>query len=85
MERKYLGTVSGGDEDKVKGSGLTLEFTELGNPIYKEATLAIECKKIYAQQLQKNLMPLEQRQWYDEKNLGIHMMYIGEIVHVWKK
>ena len=82
---QYLGTVSGRDEDKVKGSGLTPEFTELGNPIYKEATLAIECKKIYAQQLQKNLMPLEQRQWYDEKNLGIHMMYIGEIVHVWKK
>lgn len=82
---QYLGTVSGRDEDKVKGSGLTPEFTELGNPIYKEATLAIECKKIYGQQLQKNLMPLEQRQWYDEKNLGIHMMYIGEIVHVWKK
>lgn len=82
---QYLGTVSGRDEDKVKGSGLTPEFTELGNPIYKEATLAIECKKIYAQQLQKNLMPLEQRQWYDEKKLGIHMMYIGEIVHVWKK
>lgn len=82
---QYLGTVSGRDEDKVKGSGLTPEFTELGNPIYKEATLAIECKKIYGQQLQKNLMPLEQRQWYDEKKLGIHMMYIGEIVHVWKK
>lgn len=82
---QYLGTVSGRDEDKVKGSGLTPEFTELGNPIYKEATLAIECKKIYAEQLQKNLMPLEQRQWYDEKKTGVHVMYIGEIVHVWKK
>ena len=82
---QYLGSVSGRDEDKVKGSGLTPEFTKLGNPIYKEANLAIECKKIYAEQLKKELMPLEQRQWYDEKKLGVHMMYIGEIVNVWKK
>ncbi len=82
---QYLGSISGRDEDKVKGSGLTPEFTKLGNPIYKEANLAIECKKIYAEQLKKELMPLEQRQWYDEKKLGVHMMYIGEIVNVWKK
>lgn len=82
---QYLGSVSGRDEDKVKGSGLTPEFTKLGNPIYKEANLAIECKKIYAEQLKKELMPLEQRQWYDEKKLGVHVMYIGEIVNVWKK
>lgn len=82
---QYLGTVSGRDEDKVKGSGLTPEYTELGNPIYKEAGLAIECKKIYSQQFDKNKLPLEQRQWYDEKGIGIHVMYIGEIVHVWKK
>ena len=82
---QYIGSVSGRDEDKVKGSGLTSEFTKLGNPIYKEANLAIECKKIYAEQLKKELMPLEQRQWYDEKKLGVHMMYIGEIVNVWKK
>lgn len=82
---QYLGSVSGRDEDKVKGSGLTPEFTKLGNPIYKEANLAIECKKIYAEQFKKELMPLEQRQWYDEKKQGIHVMYIGEIVNVWKK
>ena len=82
---QYIGSVSGRDEDKVKGSGLTPEFTKLGNPIYKEANLAIECKKIYAEQLKKELMTLEQRQWYDEKKLGVHMMYIGEIVNVWKK
>jgi flavin reductase (DIM6/NTAB) family NADH-FMN oxidoreductase RutF len=82
---QYIGSVSGRDEDKVKGSGLTPEFTKLGNPIYKEANLAIECKKIYAEQLKKELMPLEQRQWYDEKKMGVHVMYIGEIVNVWKK
>lgn len=82
---QYLGTVSGRNEDKVKGSGLNVEFTELGNPIYKESNLAIECKKIYSHQFDKNQIPLEQRQWYDESKTGVHVMYVGEIVHVWKK
>ena len=81
----YLGRVSGRDEDKVAGAGLTVEFTELGNPIYAEADLAIECKKIYGRQFDPDLMPAEQRQWYERTGLGIHYMYIGEIVHVWKK
>lgn len=82
---QYLGTASGRDEDKVKGSGLTVEFTSLGNPIFAEADLAIECKKIYAEQFKADLMPLEQREWYTERGLGIHVAYVGEIVNVWKK
>lgn len=81
----YLGRVSGRDEDKVAGAGLTVEFTELGNPIYAEADLAIECKKLYAQQFDAELLPAEQREWHAKSGLGIHYMYIGEIVHVWKK
>ena len=81
----YLGRVSGRDEDKVAGAGLTVEFTELGNPIYAEADLAIECRKLYGQQFDADLMPAEQRQWYERNGLGLHYMYIGEIVHVWKK
>ena len=81
----YLGRASGRDEDKVAGAGLTVEFTELGNPIYAEADLAIECKKMYGQQFDASLMPPEQRDWYERSGLGIHYMYIGEIVHVCKK
>ena len=81
----YLGSVSGRDEDKVAGAGLTVEFTELGNPIYAEADLAIECKKLYGQQFDANLLPEEQREWYERTGTGIHYMYIGEILHVWKK
>ena len=81
----YLGRASGRNEDKVAGAGLTVEFTELGNPIYAEADLAIECKKIYAQQFDANLLPQEQRDWYEQSGLGIHYMDIGEILHVWKK
>lgn len=81
----YLGRVSGRDEDKVTGAGLTVEFTDLGNPIYAEADLAIECRKIYAQQFDANLLSPEQRAWYEQTGNGIHYMYIGEILHVWKK
>ena len=45
------------NEDKVAGAGLTVEFTELGNPIYADADLAIECKKLYGQQFDASLMP----------------------------
>ena len=82
---QYLGTASGRDEDKVKGAGLTTEFTALGNPIFAEADLAIECKKIYAEQFKAELMPVERRQWHQETGTGIHVMYVGEIVNVWKK
>lgn len=82
---QYLGTASGRDEDKVQGAGLTTEFTALGNPIFAEADLAIECKKIYADQFKADLMPIERRQWHEETGTGIHVMYIGEIVNVWRK
>lgn len=26
-----------------------------------------------------------QREWYEKTGIGIHYMYIGEILHVWKK
>lgn len=82
---QYLGTASGRDEDKVKGAGLTAEFTELGNPIFAEADHAIECKKLYSEQFKADLMPIEQRQWYADRGMGIHVAYVGEIVNVWKK
>ena len=82
---QYLGTASGRDEDKVKGADLTVEFTALGNPIFAEADLAIECKKIYSDQFKADKMPIERRQWHEETGTGIHVMYVGEIVNVWKK
>lgn len=81
----YLGRVSGRNEDKVAGSGLTPEFTVLGNPIYSEADIAIECRKLYSSQFDPALLPEEQRDWYTRTGLGVHYMYIGEILHVWKK
>jgi len=84
-ELAYLGRASGRDEDKVAGAGLTVEFTPLGNPVYAEADLAIECRKLYARQFDRDRLPEDVRQWYDESGLGIHYMYVGEIVRVLKK
>ena len=81
----YLGRVSGRDEDKVAGAHLTAEWTDLGNPLYAESDFAIECKKIYAAQFDPNLLQQEQRDWYKERGIGVHYMYIGEIVHSWQK
>ena len=81
---QYIGTHSGRDGDKLKAAGLTPEFTTLGNPIFKEANLAIECRIIYSAPFDPERMDSSVRQIYD-KGSGIHTMYIGEIVNVWKK
>ena len=82
---QYLGTVSGRDEDKVKGSNLTPKVLPSGNISFEEARLIIECKKIYAD-------------FFDESSFidtdiitnvyptkDFHRIYIGEIIGVWEK
>ena len=81
----YLGRFSGRDEDKVAGAHLTAEWTELGNPRYAESDFAIECKKIYATQFDASLLQQEQIDWYKQRGIDVHYMYIGEIVHIWQK
>ena len=80
----YIGTHSGRDGDKLTEAGLTPEFTPLGNPIFKEANLAIECKLLYKQPFDKTQVPDNIKSMYD-RGTGVHTMYIGEIVNVWVK
>lgn len=81
---QYIGTHSGCDGDKLKEAGLTTEFTELGNPIFKEANLAIECRIIYKAPFVKEDIAEDVAEIYDN-GMGVHTMYIGEIINVWKK
>lgn len=81
----YLGTKSGRDEDKVKGSGLTVKFTELGNPMYEEANLVIECRKIYHDNFRRDRLQQEQLDWYEDRQVDPHGIFIGEIVNMWVK
>lgn len=83
---QYIGTHSGRDEkDKLQKAGLTPEFTTLGNPIFTEGTLAIECKTLYRQEMSPALIDSAVRHSYEGEDSAAHVMYVGEIVHAWKK
>ncbi len=80
----YFGKVSGRNEDKIKTSGLTVEYAE-GAPYFKEADLVILCKKLYAGELEPENILLSE---IDEKvypNKDYHKVYIGEIIKVLMK
>ncbi len=82
----YIGTHSGRDDkDKLQKAGLTPEFTPQGNPVFKEANLAIECKVIYKELMKKELMANEVVEESYGKDSTMHVMYVGEIENVWKK
>ena len=80
----YIGRHSGRDGDKLAPAGLTAEYTALGNPVFKEARLALECRIIYKVPFDAEKMDKDVRHVYDN-GMGIHTMYIGEIVNVWAK
>lgn len=81
---QVIGTRSGRDGDKFKVAGLTPEYTSLGNPIFKEANLAIECRVIYSAPFDLDRIDPDARRIYDN-GMGVHTMYIGEIINVWEK
>lgn len=75
----YMGKVSGKNEDKIKKSGLTVQYKD-GAPVFKEASLTLVCRKMYRQ-------PLEEDCFIDKTNIGkwypqkdYHDMYVAEIV-----
>ena len=53
-ELSYLGTVSGRNEDKISKVNLTVNYID-GTPAFKEASLTIICKKLFAQNLDMTL------------------------------
>lgn len=81
----YIGSHSGRDGDKLKAAGLTPEFTDLGNPIFKEGNLAIECKIIYKESFKPELMDEKAKAFYERTKLSPHVAYIGEVINVWQK
>lgn len=89
FEEKYrgilreMGAVSGRDFDKISGSGLTPMPTENGSIAFREAKLILECKKLYASNLQEEnfIESALPEKVYPTKDF--HKMYVGEIVNVW--
>lgn len=80
----YIGSHSkNDDENKSASAGFTVEYTESGNPLFREAGLAFECRIIYRSEFKKDLLPQNVREMYD--GMGLHTMYVGEIVNVYRK
>jgi flavin reductase (DIM6/NTAB) family NADH-FMN oxidoreductase RutF len=73
------GTKSGRDGDKVKETGITPAETANGSIYFTEASLVVECKKIYYQDLEPDhfIDPGIMKN-YPEKDY--HRMYAGKII-----
>lgn len=72
------GKVSGRDIDKIAQAGLTPFSTNDGYASFKEASVILECNKLYADFIQEeNMLTPELMEHY--KNRDFHKMYIAEI------
>ncbi len=81
----YLGRHSGRDGDKIGPSGLTAAFTPSGNPYFQESDAVFECRLLYKTVLgDHEQLPDDARQMY-LAGTGPHTLYVGEIVHVWRR
>lgn len=78
---KYLGAVSGRDEDKITNSKLHVSYHE-EIPFIDEASTVIVCKKMCKQPLTKDNFTMDSidEKWYS--NGDYHNLYIGEIVSI---
>ena len=81
----YLGHHSGRDGDKISKTNLHLSYTEAGNPIFDEAFLVIECRKIYAAPFDTARLPSAVKDFYEKRKIGVHTEYVGEILNVYVK
>jgi len=76
-----LGSKSGRDIDKIKLTKLIPEYFD--NYIsFKQAMITIVCKKIYAQDLDKNKIPNNIKDNVYEEGEPAHKMYIGEVIDI---
>ena len=80
----YLGSHSQRDEpDKAERAGLTVEFSPLGNPLFAQGRLALECRILYKDEFKRDLLPADVRPMYED--MGLHTFSIGEVVACYRK
>lgn len=77
----FCGSHSGRDCDKTAETGLTPVFTD-GTVAFKEAKLTFVCRKIYAQDLDINLVALDVKPANGSD--PIHKQFMGEIIKVYE-
>ena len=84
----YIGSHSGRNEDKVKATGLDVEFSENDTPLFPQARLIIESRKVYSHDLDRNKFSESLIGNYAQKKFqGVvpHTVYFGEIINCWIK
>ena len=75
---KYLGAVSGRNEDKIAGARLNINH-DLNVPFIDEGNFVIICKKLCSAPVLPESIPEEyQKEWYPEGDY--HTVYLGEII-----
>jgi flavin reductase (DIM6/NTAB) family NADH-FMN oxidoreductase RutF len=79
----YLGTVSGRNEDKIKNSGLSVDYFK-DTPYFIEADQVLICKKLFMQTMDGSSLLNEKldKTWYPNKDY--HILYIAEITDALK-
>ena len=81
----FCGTKSGRDFDKIKETGLTVQYYE-GIPYFEEAKIVMICKKLYTQYLDKDGIIADGiAANYKPDGSDWHKMYISEITAILKK
>ena len=81
----YLGHHSGRDGDKISKTNFHLSYTKDGNPMFEEAFMVIECRKIYGGPYDSAKFGDVPRQFYEKCQIGVHSEYVGEILNVFVK
>jgi len=78
---KYLGAVSGRDEDKIKNARLNINYHK-DVPFIDEGNFVIICRKIFAKKLDENayMDPSIKENFYP--NGDPHTIYVGEILEL---
>lgn len=77
-----LGSESGRDGDKIARSGLTpLAGTQVSSPVFKEANLIFECRKIYSDRFHpaQFIEPAIEKFY---RNNDHHTIYFGEVLAI---
>lgn len=82
---EYMGSHSGCDGDKAEALGLHTRFTEHGTPYYAEASMVIECRKMYQAPFDKSQFKGEPPINFYATHDKVHHMYVGEVVSALKR
>lgn len=78
----FCGTKSGRDHDKAAETGLKVFSTELGNIGFEQARLILECKKIYADDINPDNFILKELINKNYPSRDFHRFYIGQVESV---